>query len=433
MAVFDKIFEFANTIKIVDTHEHLFSTEAKWLAHGNGKWDVLQEYLFHYFCWDLVSAGLPMTDLEKVRWTDTPIVEKWDLIKKYWKFAQHTGYARALNIAAKKRYQISSINGDTIEELNNAFQIQRVPGAYKKVLNDLSNIKTGLLDSIKAYDDNDLDCDHEFFKPVFNTVSLVVPESSQHIFDLELKTNIRITSFNAYLESCTVMLERALLKGAVALKSDIAYKRSLLFERATKAIAEEEFNQFLGSLLRDGGRDGKNMFLGENAQNYIMHYILELANKKQLVYQIHTGYLEGAGNYLNWADPTHLTNLFIQYSDVKFAVFHIGYPFHHKISALAKNFHNVFIDMCWVHILSPVACVNALAEWLETVPYNKICGFGGDTLILDAVYGHRVMALENISQALAKKIDQGKFNLDEAKNIIRHILHDNAVNLYQLK
>jgi hypothetical protein len=55
------------------------------------------------------------------------------------------------------------------------------------------------------------------------------------------------------------------------------------------------------------------------------------------------------------------------------------------VGALAKNFPNVLIDMCWAHIVSPRASIDALAAWLETVLVNKINGFGGDYLFVDGV------------------------------------------------
>ena len=39
-------------------------------------------------------------------------------------------------------------------------------------------------------------------------------------------------------------------------------------------------------------------------------------------------------------------------------------------------FPNVFIDMCWAHIISPAAVTAALADFLDGVPFNKIMGFG---------------------------------------------------------
>ena len=217
----------------------------------------------------------------------------------------------------------------------------------------------------------------------------------------------------------------------MALKSVLAYTRPILFERTTRAVAEAEFNEFLNSLHRDQMID-QIPIMKTNTQNYIMHRILELANERQLVFQFHTGFQEGNGNYISCTDPALLTNLFIQYPDIRFDIFHIGYPFQQTLSALAKNFVNVYIDMCWAHIISPQASIDALVEWLEAIPYNKICGFGGDYIVVDAVYGHQQIARENISKALSIKVSQGLFDVGKAKEIAECILYKNPKTLFRL-
>ena len=73
----------------------------------------------------------------------------------------------------------------------------------------------------------------------------------------------------------------------------------------------------------------------------------------------------------------HLVNLFIEYREAKFDLFHGGYPYTGELLALAKNFPNVYLDLCWLHIISPTAAVCMLHEAIETVPVNKIFAFGG--------------------------------------------------------
>jgi hypothetical protein len=92
----------------------------------------------------------------------------------------------------------------------------------------------------------------------------------------------------------------------------------------------------------------------------------------------------------------------------------MGYPYQGVTAALAKMFPNVFIDMCWSHIISPGAAMHALSDFLDAVPYNKICGFGGDYAFVDGVYGHLYLARRNISQVLAAKVNAGVFPIDTA-------------------
>jgi predicted TIM-barrel fold metal-dependent hydrolase len=131
----------------------------------------------------------------------------------------------------------------------------------------------------------------------------------------------------------------------------------------------------------------------------MMHFVCCLADDNRLVYQIHTGILDGQdgnGNIIYDSNPVLLSNLFLEYRNVRFDIFHMGYPYIMELSVLAKNFRNVFIDMCWGYIISPEAARRALVEWLDTVPTNKISAFGGDYAFVDGVYGHQYLARQNV-------------------------------------
>ena len=95
-------------------------------------------------------------------------------------------------------------------------------------------------------------------------------------------------------------------------------------------------------------------------------------------------------------------------------------------------FPNVFINMCWTHIVSPGGCVQAITEFLDTVPYSKISAFGGDYKFVDGVYGHQKIARQNVSKALAIKVEDGVFDVEEAKVIARALLVDNPTRLLGL-
>ena len=96
-------------------------------------------------------------------------------------------------------------------------------------------------------------------------------------------------------------------------------------------------------------------------------------------------------------------------------------------------FTNVLIAMCWAHIISPTASVRALEEWIDSVPVNKICAFGGDYGFVDAVYGHQAMARENVSRALATRVGEGVLDVDGACEIARRLFIDNPVALFGLE
>ena len=226
-------------------------------------------------------------------------------------------------------------------------------------------------------------------------------------------------------------MEKACAIGSPILKNSLAYVRSLHYERVTRAEAEEAFNELFRTRHFPEWHQ-KPIITAKAFQDYLFHFILGIANRKHLVVQIHTGIQEGSGNLIGNSNPEVLSNLFLEYPDVDFDLFHIGYPYQNVITVLAKNFPNVYIDMCWAHIVSPNASVQALLEWIDTVPLNKISAFGGDYLFVDGVYGHQYLAREDVARALSSKVEEGLFGPDEAADIARRFLYENPKRIFRL-
>jgi len=418
--VYDQILDFIRELDIIDTHEHLPATEDKWERPS----DVLKEYLRHYLSSDLVSAGLRPRDLAFARDTSKPLLERWERIEPYWDAARHTGYGRALTYAVRDLYNIHDITRDTIEELDDCFQEALASGNhFNYVLKDKARIRTSLLDT-------DLDCDKTFFRSVYRLDHYLFPNHINMLRSVGERVGQKVHSIRDWKQAAAAELEHALERGAVALKCGVAYVRPLRFEKVTEAEAEEDFNQLFADTHLVDCRHPRNA--GRAFQDHIMHHILGLADERGLTFQFHTGLQEGNGDFIYDADPALLTNLFAEYTNVKFDVFHIGYPYQQTLSALAKNFPNVYIDMCWAHIISPEASVRALVEWLDAVPANKISAFGGDYVFPDGVYGHQLIARQNVARALSIKVDQGVFDLERAKQIARWLFIDNPARVFNL-
>ena len=147
---------------------------------------------------------------------------------------------------------------------------------------------------------------------------------------------------------------------------------------------------------------------------------------------IHTGLQTGNGNIIENSKPTHLVNLFSEYPDVTFILYHGSFPYGGELTTIAKYFPNVCIDMCWMYVISPSYSERYLNEWIETVPASKIMGFGGDYLNVENAYGHLLMAKQVITRVLTSKVKEGYLSENEAINIARMILHDNAVRIFKL-
>ena len=164
--IYEEIFDYVKDLEIIDTHEHLpYREDAR-----NKDTDVLKEYLTHYFNRDLISAGLKISDFQKVIDNKLPLTERWKLVEPYWEAARNTGYGRALDISAKGLYGIDRICGETIEGLNEAFLKSLKQGHFRKVLKEKSKIKISLLDS-------NLECDKAFFRSVYRLDNFIYPKT----------------------------------------------------------------------------------------------------------------------------------------------------------------------------------------------------------------------------------------------------------------
>ncbi|NLA57832.1 MAG: amidohydrolase family protein [Firmicutes bacterium] len=420
------ILEAVETIPVIDTHEHLYD----YVYSDNRGQDILAEYLMHYLRSDLVSAGLGPEELAKAVDPGLPLIQRWKLVEPYWEASRYTGYGRALDIAVSDIYGIDGIRGETIEELGEVFRQQDRLEHARYVLKELCNIEVSLLD----IGSGNCSVDPNLFRCAWQPEDYIMPfvdANGDALARVEANYGSEIRSLDDWMAAFVKELEARLTQGIVALKIALAYVRSLRFEQVSYGVARDSFASALAAWRRRDVQSG-SVFPRE-LQDFMMHYVLSVSNEKQLVIQVHTGLLEGNGNILSNSDPTLLNDLFLLYPEVTFDLFHIGYPYQGITTALAKMFPNVFIDMCWSHIISPSAAVSALADFLDAVPYNKICGFGGDYLFVDGVYGHLYLARRNISQALAEKVEEGVFSIDTAIGIAEHLLYQNPRRVFRLE
>ena len=157
-----------------------------------------------------------------------------------------------------------------------------------------------------------------------------------------------------------------------------------------------------------------------------------MASEADLAIQFHLGM--GAGNWrsLEGASPAPIVDLLNAFRNARFDFSHSGYPYLREGAVLAKTFPNVYLDMSWIHIISPIGSRYALKEWLRMVPYNKIIGFGDDLQFVETVYGHLKIARQNVAIVLAEMIQDGLISESIALDVAKAIFYDNPSWLYRL-
>jgi hypothetical protein len=424
---YHEIKEHVDGIRLVDTHEHLVQEPERLRQEV----DVLATFFPHYASSDLRSAGMPEDDLLKIRNPSIPLDERWGVFEPWWEMIKNTGYARAVDIAARDLYGVDGISSDTYEQLSESIKQKNVEGLYRWILKERSGIDISINDTI-VYD-----VDREFFAPVRRFSEFLVVKDRTDLENLGKQVGGPIHTFGDMVSALRSEFDRMAGK-IVGVKIGLAYSRPIRFEKVTFSEAEEAFNEiYRTERFRVCDTPEVWKMVPELVvvdlrpmQDYLVHKMLGEAEKRGLPVQIHTGLQEGNENVLSNSNPELLVNLFMEYREARFDIFHGSWPYCGELGALAKNFPNVYIDMCWMHIISPSGSRRILSEWLDEVPANKILGFGGDYLFVEGVYGHAVIARENIAKVLASKVDDGIYSLEQAKKYASWLLRENAARLF---
>lgn len=413
----ERITSAINEIRIIDTHEHLATEEFRIKSAE----EIDFTYLFrHYAKEDLISASNNKGLIEIIYKNEFPLADRWEILEPYYKAMRSTGYGRVPLIAARELYGVSDINGSTIEELSLKMREASKPGLYQKILKEKAKIDLSIQDmGHNKFDEN-------FYRHVERFSQFVLISSGAEITELGAQYNLPINNMTDYLTLLRTAFVEGVQLGMVGVKTTAAYVRILKFNNVSKEKGEEVFNL----LLNNSPVNSEEI---KAVQDYLMHRMLDLVDEFDLPIQIHTGLHAGNGNIITNSNPTHLANLFMEYPNLDFILFHGGYPYGGELGTLAKNFPNVFIDMCWTYVISPSYSERYLHEWLETIPANKIMAFGGDYNFVEAVYAHSVMARETIAKVLVEKVRTRYLREDEAIDIAKMILRENALKIFKLE
>lgn len=419
-----------STIPMIDTHEHLVDESFR-VSQEN---DLLAMFLRHYLTTDLANAGLSGATIEKLRDPGQPLEHRWAELEPFWRKVANTAYARVLVIAMRDLYGIPRLDRETIGEAGRRVADASQPGLYRKVF-EKAGIETAVVHDLDSIYDPSLDYGLSIPRPsdppgLFRKVIkgsdlLYLPGKALFYQMVAALGRSPVHSLQDYLDLIDSVFDRS--PDAAAVKFGHAYERSLATCKPTYHEAEQAFDHLLFSANPEEWYSNAAIW---PVEDYLIHHILQQAIQHNLPVQIHTGLLEGSYNNLDNANPRHLIPLLMEYKEARFVLFHGGYPWTRDFIALGKMFPNVWLDLCWVWVISPRAGRGMLHEMIETLPQNKVTAFGGDYIFVEGTYGHSVLARQNIGRVLEEKVAEGWFGEDDAWQYARAVMYDNARQLY---
>ena len=237
---------------------------------------------------------------------------------------------------------------------------------------------------------------------------------SQDPYRFAREQGIKVESLDDYIVLVDRLFQTMKEHGAVGLK--VHTRRSLRFDNVEKARAARAFGRPRKELSPQQIKD---------FQDFMMWRLAEFSAKYDLPFQIHTG------SHLAASNPLLLENLIAGNPRTKFILFHGGYPWVSETGAIAYAPHllNVWIDSCWLPLLSYEMAKRAFHEWLDVVASDRIT-WGADAEYAEGIYGATETTRRVLGEVLAERVDDGNLREEDALRIGRQILRDNALKLF---
>jgi len=211
---------------------------------------------------------------------------------------------------------------------------------------------------------------------------------------------------------------------ANVIKIGSAYERSIHFlhERNEDGKINEIFRKIL---KKEGSINEKEM---RRWGNYVVSSLLEYARKEKLPVQVHTGLAS-----MTETNPIYLLDIMKKFADVKFDIFHGGYPFHHSIPGILTQRFNAHVDLCWMPILSQSATKRLLCELIEMNCVDKVFAFGGDCENLEGTCGALIIIKNILADVLVDFIEAKKISFSDAVDIGNRMFYENPKRIFSLK
>jgi hypothetical protein len=251
----------------------------------------------------------------------------------------------------------------------------------------------------------------------------------------QLHVTLLPPSLSAYTTTIVApLLEQQKTNGAVAIKFEAAYLRSLDFAPANESDAARIYANFI-----KGGTPPDSDY--KVLQDYLFRYIAREAGRLGMAVHLHTGGGCGGYFYMEGSNPLLLDSVFNDPTlrKTNFVMLHGGAGgFEQFVPYLLMkpNAYADFSEQTWM--TSPRHIAGSIRFMLEFFP-DKVL-FGTDLYPLtpqvnweETGYQTETAGRTALAIALTGMIEDGEITRNEASDIARKVMRGNAIRLYRLE
>ncbi|MBI3947305.1 MAG: amidohydrolase family protein [Armatimonadetes bacterium] len=391
----------------VDAHEHLHPEERR----VGRKVDIF--LLFdQYLHTQLVSAGMDPQKASTLGSEEVPEEEKWEAVAPYLDRVRDCGCAGPPFEALRRFFGEEDLTAGNYAALSEKMRAHNSPGLFDRCLRETCGIAL-VLNQNRTMWQNDL------FRPILPEDHFIGAHTREAIESVAREMG---ASAPRSLSACVSLMEeflaRRVAEGMIGVKGT-AYA----YEPGDPDAAALAYGRVVDGKARGGD--------GVLVATYLRDVLYERCGEQGIVVAKHSGVWAGG-----WADatnirPTNIMPVAARHRNTRFDLFHAGTPFPADAGFIARGFPNVWLNLCWSHLLSPRQATEALDLWLDMAPINRFFAFGGDYWwAVENVYGALAQAREVVARVLARRIREEGMTESRALMIARRWFHDNPREVY---
>ena len=240
-STYDRILDYSNGIRVVNTHEHQHEPEEYEIGTANFY------HLLHttYLMQDLVSAGGKRLEIKEV--DSIPLEDQWELFGGPLDFSRTTSYYGHFIKGFQKLYDFDDMYFTETNIKNLSAQIERNYSDFDSwYASAFEKAGFEIMFNDQYWKPFNVDIDTRYFALVFHINAIVYdickrPEPGGHMvwtYDFAQKDGFEINSLSDYLNYCEFLFQKNMDNKAVCVKNSMAYGRSLDYAEVSYIEAE---------------------------------------------------------------------------------------------------------------------------------------------------------------------------------------------------
>ncbi|MBI3962743.1 MAG: amidohydrolase family protein, partial [Deinococcus sp.] len=232
-------------------------------------------------------------------------------------------------------------------------------------------------------------------------------------------------TFERMVEVYGEQVNTARARGAVALKSVVAYRSGLTVAPPDRQAAKAAFDA-----VRRTGPAGPVRLTQKPLLDYLLWLGLEAAAAQDLPMQIHTGFGDRDIDLVT-ANPALLRPLLERHPTAKIILLHGSYPFTRQGAFLASMYRHVYLDLSEViPYIAGDEQRRVVSEALGLAPVTKLLMATDASKVPDLYYLGARHGRQALAEALGAEVRANRLEADEAQWAAQRILSENARELY---